>query len=207
MMKQSDAQLGRIALILSLIVLVAFIVVLFNMKTIGPSLEYTSILIGALGLITAVLIGFQIVNIVQLDKRFELYENKTYAKIEKSLLEQKKEISNAAHMAEYAAIGTSLMMLSWSFIEKGEIDDAMRALINSLRAFQQAGVNNPDIQDDMHEVEDALISIAKSNRKEWMFKNIDEKNVFIDTAMKVQDRDKMNKLLDFFYSFSILERD
>jgi hypothetical protein len=152
-----------------------------------------------------VLVGFQIVNIVQLDKRFESLEERTRQNIESSLLKQTRLSIGAAKMAENDAIGTALMMVAWSFLEKGEIDDALRTLINSLRAFQQGNHKDPTIVEEMHDVEDSLISIAESEKDNWMFRNIDEKNVFIDTVMKIQDRVKMNKLLDFFYRFDIQE--
>ena len=111
----------------------------------------------------------------------------------------------AAKMAENDAIGTSLMMLAWSFLEKNEVDDALRALINSLRAFQGGNHSDSTILSEMRDVEDALLNIARADKTQWFFRDIDEKNVFIDTVMKIQDRDRMNTLLDFFYRFGIIE--
>lgn len=51
-----------------------------------------------------------------------------------------------------------------------------------------------------------MIHIAKTNKRKWQFKNIDEKNVFIDTVMKIRDKSKMNILLNFFYRFGIAEQ-
>ena len=216
--KSCGRSLGIIALAISLITLTILIIVLFNIESIGPCTDYSSLLVSALALIATVLIGFQIANIVQLDKRFESLEERTNKNIENSLREQARismekrsarsgrRISmEAATKAENNAIGTSLMMLAWSFLEKDEVDDALRSLINSLRAFQQGNLNDPTILDEMHDVEESLISIANSDKSVWLFRNIDEKNVFIDTAMKIQDKEKMNTLLDFFYRFGVQE--
>ena len=203
--KSCGRSLGIIALAISLITLTILIIVLFNIESIGPSTDYSSLLVSALALIATVLIGFQIANIVQLDKRFESLEERTNKNIENSLREQARISMEAATKAENNAIGTSLMMLAWSFLEKDEVDDALRSLINSLRAFQQGNLNDPTILDEMHDVEESLISIANSDKSVWLFRNIDEKNVFIDTAMKIQDEEKMNTLLDFFYRFGVQE--
>lgn len=203
--KSCGRSLGIIALAISLITLTILIIVLFNIESIGPSTDYSSLLVSALALIATVLIGFQIANIVQLDKRFESLEERTNKNIENSLREQARISMEAATKAENNAIGTSLMMLAWSFLEKDEVDDALRSLINSLRAFQQGNLNDPTILDEMHDVEESLISIANSDKSVWLFRNIDEKNVFIDTAMKIQDKEKMNTLLDFFYRFGVQE--
>lgn len=201
--KYNGRALGIIALSISLISLISLLVILFNIESIGFCTDYSSLLVGALALITTVLIGFQIANVIQLDKRFESLEERMNIKIEDSLREQARDSMRAARISENDAIGTSLMMLSWSFIEKGELDDALRTLINSLRAFQQGNLNDPDILEEMHDVENSLISIADSNEDEWIFRDIDEKNVFIDTVMKIQDKEKMNKLLNFFYRFNV----
>ena len=203
--KSCGRSLGIIALAISLITLTILIIVLFNIESIGPCTDYSSLLVSALALIATVLIGFQIANIVQLDKRFESLEERTKKNIENSLREQARISMEAATKAENNAIGTSLMMLAWSFLEKDEVDDALRSLINSLRAFQQGNLNDPTILDEMHDVEESLISIANSDKSVWLFRNIDEKNVFIDTAMKIQDKEKMNTLLDFFYRFGVQE--
>lgn len=203
--KSCGRSLGIIALAISLITLTILIIVLFNIESIGPSTDYSSLLVSALALIATVLIGFQIANIVQFDKRFESLEERTNKNIENSLREQARISMEAATKAENNAIGTSLMMLAWSFLEKDEVDDALRSLINSLRAFQQGNLNDPTILDEMHDVEESLISIANSDKSVWLFRNIDEKNVFIDTAMKIQDKEKMNTLLDFFYRFGVQE--
>jgi len=203
--KNYGKSLGIIALGISLVTFIVLIIILFNIESIGPSTDFSSLLVGALAMITTVLIGFQIANIVQLDKRFDYLEERMDKNIENSLREQVQISIGAAKMAENDAIGTALMMLAWSFIEKGEIDDALRTLINSLRAFQQGNLNDPTILDEMHDVEESLITIAESDKNVWLFRNIDEKNVFIDTAMKIQDKEKMNKLLDFFYRFGIQE--
>lgn len=203
--KSCGRSLGIIALAISLITLTILFIVLFNIESIGPCTDYSSLLVSALALIATVLIGFQIANIVQLDKRFESLEERTNKNIENSLREQARISMEAATKAENNAIGTSLMMLAWSFLEKDEVDDALRSLINSLRAFQQGNLNDPTILDEMHDVEESLISIANSDKSVWLFRNIDEKNVFIDTAMKIQDKEKMNTLLDFFYRFAVQE--
>ena len=203
--KISGGILSIIALIISLIVLVIFVTLLFSIETIGSHTDYTALLVGALSLIVTVLVGFQIANIVQLDKRFESLEERTNLAIKKSLDAQRQLAVDTAKKAEYDAVGTALMMLAWSFIEKNEVDDALRTLINSLRALQQGNLCDPNIVNEMHDVEDLLISISESDNNNWAFRNIDEKNVFIDTAMKIQDKKRMNKLLDFFYRFRILE--
>lgn len=203
--KINSGILAIIALVISLVVLVILIIILFKIESIGSRTDYTALLVGSLSLIVTVLVGFQIANIVQLDKRFESLEKRTNLTIEKSLYEQKQLTVDTAKKAEYDAVGTALMMLAWSFIEKNEVDDALRTLINSLRAFQQGDLCDPNIVNEMHDVEDLLIGISESDKNNWAFRNIDEKNVFIDTAMKIQDKKRMNKLLEFFYSFSILE--
>ena len=203
--KISGGIISIIALIISLIVFVILITLFFRIETIGSRTDYTALLVGSLSLIVTVLVGFQIANIVQLDKRFESLEKRTDLAIKKSLDEQRQLANDTAKKAEYDAIGTALMMLAWSFIEKNEVDDALRTLINSLRAFQQGDLCDPNIVNEMHDVEDLLISISESDKNNWAFRNIDEKNVFIDTAMKIQDKKRMNKLLDFFYRFRILE--
>lgn len=201
----SGTTLGIISIVISLIVLALLSVVLFNIESIGTSTDYSSLLVGALALIVTVLIGFQITSIIQFDKRFESFEKKTEHEIEDSLHNQTKLSVKAAKMAENDAIGTALMMLAWSFVEKGEIDSALRTLINSLRAFQSGNLKDPMIVSEMHDVEDSLISIAETDKGHWFFRDIDEKNVFIDTVMKIQDRERMNKLLDFFYRFGVVE--
>ena len=134
--------LGIIALFISLIVLTILIIVLSKIESIGENTSYSSLIIGALSTITTVLVGFQIVNIVQLDKRFDSLENGTKQTIKDAIIEQEQTSYESIKMAEQDAIGTALMMLSWSFLDKGEIDDAMRSLINSLRAFQQGRLND-----------------------------------------------------------------
>lgn len=197
--------LSTIAIVLSLICLLFVIFILIRIDCNQSDANYMTLMIGALALITSVLIGFQIVNIVQLDKKFTDLECRTTEKIEESLHKQAQLSSLAAKMAENDAIGTSLMMLSWSFLEKNEIDDALRTLINSLRAFQNGNHSDPVILSEMHDVEEALLNIAKANKTQWFFRDIDEKNGFIDTVMKIQDRGRMNTLLDFFYRFGVIE--
>lgn len=197
--------LSVIAVMLSLICLLIVIFILIRIDCHQSDANYMALMIGALALITSVLIGFQIVNIVQLDKKFADLEFRTTERIEESLYRQAQLSSMAAKMAENDAIGTSLMMLAWSFLEKNEVDDALRALINSLRAFQGGNHSDSTILSEMRDVEDALLNIARTDKTQWFFRDIDEKNVFIDTVMKIQDRDRMNTLLDFFYRFGIIE--
>jgi len=201
----SGRTIGIISIVISILVLAALAVVLFNIERIGTRTDYSSFLVGTLALIVTVLLGFQIASIVQLDKRFETFEKKTKQDIDISLQNQANLSIAAAKMAENDAIGTALMMLAWSYVEKKEIDAAMRALINSLRAFQGGNLEDPVIVSEMHDVEDSLIKIAESERRNWLFRNIDEKNVYVDTVLKIQSKEKMNKLLDFFYRFGIQE--
>lgn len=195
--------LGVIALLISLSTLVVLVFILCNIEEIDQKMDYLSFVIGSFALIVSVLIGYQITNIVQIDRKFEDIVNETTHKIETSLQHQTAISIEMSKKAENDAIGTALMMVAWSFLEKNEIDDAMRALINSLRAFQQGNLNDSTIIGKMHDVEDSLIEIAKTEKGPWAFHDIDEKNVYIDTVMKIQDKNKMNILLNFFYSFSI----
>lgn len=205
MNKINNNILSIIAIFLSIIELSIMVFIVVRLEYNFSDYNYMALMIGALALITSVLIGFQIVNIVQLDKKFADLEHRTTERIEESLHKQADLSRYAAKMAENDAIGTSLMMLSWSFLEKNELDDALRSLINSLRAFQNGNLNDPSIFSEMRDVEDALLNIAKSDNSRWYFRNIDEKNVFIDTVMRIKDRNRMNTLLDFFYRFEIME--
>lgn len=196
--------LAVIALIVSLLTIVVLIYILLKVEGISSGDSYSSLLIGSLALLVTVLIGYQITNIVQLEKRFTALEAQTRDTIQSALDEHLQLSKQASKKAENDAIGTALMMLSWTFLEKGETDDALRTLINSLRAYQQGDLDDPAIVSQMKDVEDTLIAIAHSESGTWKFQNIDEKNVFIDTVMKIQDRERMNILLDFFYRFDIL---
>lgn len=196
--------LAVIALFISLLTIVVLIFILIRIEGFSRGDSYSSLLIGSLTLIVTVLIGYQISNIVQLDNRFTALETRTRDTINSALNEHLQLSKQASKKAENDAIGTALMMLAWTFMGKGETDDALRTLINSLRAYQQGDLEDPTIVSQMKDVEDSLITIAHSESGTWKFQNINEKNVFIDTIMKIQNRDKMNILLDFFYRFDIL---
>ena len=98
------------------------------------------------------------------------------------------------------------MQLGWSFEDKKEYDDAMRTYVNALRALQRGDLNDQEICENYKEVVDRLVIISKElPPEEWHFVNIDEKNVFIDTVIKIPNREIMNQLLNFFYKFTIID--
>lgn len=197
--------LSVIAIVVSMLTLIVSALLLANVEQVGRNTDYLSVVISSMTLLVSVLIGFQIVNIVQLDKKFDRFKERIDLEINVMFRDYQNQVSCSTKKAEYAALGTALMMLAWSFEEKGEFDDALRTNINSLRSLQQADQSDAEIIEAIREVENAMIRISKNEtQSEWIFRGIDEKNVYIDTIMKIQDRDRMNLLLRFFYSFKVL---
>lgn len=168
--------------------------------------EETTFLISVLSLIVTVLIGMQIWNIFQFENKFQSIEQKNCEEIEKAKQEIIEENKVAMHKSRSEAIGTILMQSGWSFEDKKEYDDAMRSYINALRALQRSNLKDPEVCENYKEVVDRLVILSNElPPEEWHFVSIDEKNVFIDTAMKIPNKEIMNQLLDFFYKFTIID--
>ena len=168
--------------------------------------DETSMLMSVLSLTVTILIGMQIWNIFQFEKKFETIEQRSRNEIDKA----KQDILEANKIAleknRYDAIGTVLMQLGWSFEDKKEFGDAMRTYINALRALQRGDLEDLEVRMSYNEVVKRLVVISKELPPEdWHFINIDEKNVFIDAAMKIPNKEIMNQLLDFFYKFTIID--
>lgn len=202
--KKTNNIVSIIAIIISLLALVACLIIALNSRQ-GLLFEETTFLISIFSIIVTILIGMQIWNIFQFDRKFESVEQKSREEIDKA----KQEIFEANKVAleknRNDAIGTVLMQLGWSFEDKKDYGDAMRAYINALRALQRGNLNDPEVIDNYKEVVNRLVIISKElPPEEWHFVNIDEKNVFIDAVMKIPDRNTMNTLLDFFYKFSVI---
>ena len=82
----------------------------------------------------------------------------------------------------------------------------MRTYINALRALQRGNLEDEEVCMSYNEVVERLVVISKELPPEkWHFVSIDEKNVFIDAAMNIPNKDVMNQLLDFFYKFTIID--
>lgn len=203
--RKTNNTLSIIAIIISLLTLVScLIIVLCSHQNL--SFEETTLLISVLSLIVTVLIGMQIWNIFQFENKFKSIEQKNLEEIEKAKQDIIEENKNAMEKNRCDAIGTVLMQSGWSFEDKKEYDDAMRSYINALRALQRGNLKDPEVCANYKEVVDRLVIISKElPPEEWHFVDIDEKNVFIDTAMKIPNKEIMNQLLDFFYKFTIID--
>ncbi len=203
--RKTNNTLSIIAVIISLLTLVScLIIVLCSHQSL--SFEETTLLISVLSLVVTVLIGMQIWNIFQFENKFQSIEQKNREEIEKAKQEIIEENKVTMDKNRSDAIGTILMQSGWSFEDKKEYDDAMRSYINALRALQRGNLKDLEVCENYKEVVDRLIIISKElPPEEWHFVNIDEKNVFIDTAMKIPNKEIMNQLLDFFYKFTIID--
>lgn len=203
--RKTNNTLSIIAVIISLLTLVScLIIVLCSHQDL--MFEETTFLISVLSLIVTVLIGMQIWNIFQFENKFQAIEQKNREEIEKVKQEIIEENKVAMDKNRSDAIGTILMQSGWSFEDKKEYDDAMRSYINALRALQRGNLKDPEVCENYKEVVDRLVIISRElPPEEWHFVNIDEKNVFIDTAMKIPNKEIMNQLLGFFYKFTIID--
>lgn len=200
---KSNNALSIIAIVISLLVMIAVIIISLCSRH-CLSFDETTFLISVMSLIVTILIGMQIWNIFQFERKFESVEQKSKEEIEKAKQEILKSNKAALERSRFDAIGTVLMQLGWSFEDKKEYDDALRAYINALRALQRGDLHDPEMCENYKEVVNHLVIISKElPPEEWHFVNIDEKNVFIDTVMKIPNREIMNQLLDFFYKFSV----
>ena len=203
--RKSTNTLSIISIIISLVALIyCLIISICSWQSL--SFDETTLLISVLSLMVTVLIGMQIWNIFQFERKFESIEQKSLDEIQKA----KQEISETCKVAMekngYDAIGTVLMQLGWSFEDKKEYDDAMRTYINALRALQKGELKKAETCEYYKEVVNRLIIISKElSPDEWHFVNIDEKNVFIDTTMRIPNKEIMNQLLEFFYKFTIID--
>lgn len=203
--RKSTNTLSIISIIISLVALIyCLIISICSWQSL--SFDETTLLISVLSLMVTVLIGMQIWNIFQFERKFESIEQKSLDEIQKA----KQEISETCKVAMekngYDAIGTVLMQLGWSFEDKKEYDDAMRTYINALRALQKGELKKAETCENYKEVVNRLIIISKElSPDEWHFVNIDEKNVFIDTTMRIPNKEIMNQLLEFFYKFTIID--
>lgn len=203
--RKSTNTLSTISIIISLLAL-SYCLIISICSWQGLSFDETTLLISVLSLMVTVLIGMQIWNIFQFEKKFESIEQKSLDEIQKA----KQEISEISKVAieknGYDAIGTVLMQLGWSFEDKKEYDDAMRTYINALRALQRGELKKTETCENYKEVVNRLMIISKElSPYEWHFVSIDEKNVFIDTTMKIPNKEIMNQLLEFFYKFTIID--
>ena len=205
-MKKGSITLSIIAVIMSLLALVScFIIALCSHQCF--SFDETTLLISVLSLIVTLLIGMQIWNIFQFEKKFETVEQKSRDEIEKAKQDILETNKDALEKNRYDAIGTVLMQLGWSFEDNKEYGDALRTYINALRALQQGDMKDPEVLVNYKEVVDRLVVISKElPPEEWHFVNIDEKNVYIDAVMKIPIKNIMNTLLDFFYKFTIIDK-
>lgn len=202
-MKTNNNTLGIIAIIMSILALVScFIIALCSRQNL--QLDETMLLLSVLSLIVTILIGMQIWNIFQFERKFEKVEQKSREEIERArqgILEANKV---ALEKNRYEAIGTVLMQLGWSFEDKKEYDDAMRTYINSLRSFQRSDLNDPEVIINYKEVVERLVIISNEiPPEEWNFVNMDEKNVYVDAVMKIPEKEIVNQLLNFFYKFTV----
>lgn len=201
--KETNNTLSIIAVIISLLALAACLIIALSARH-DLSFEETTLLISAFSIIVTILIGMQIWNIFQFEKKFESVEQKSREDIEKAKQDILAVNKAALERNRYDAIGTVLMQLGWSFEDKKEYDDAMRAYINALRSLQRGNLDNPEVFDDYKDVVNRLVIISKElSARELRFVSINEKNVFIDAVMKIPNREIMNQLLDFFYKFTI----
>lgn len=195
--------LSVIAIVISLLALVACLSVVSMTLRRESSFNVVSLIVASFSVITAVLIGMQIWNVFQFEKKFEIVRKKSSEEIEKS----KKDIiaSNqiALNKTRAEAIGSVLMQLGWAFEDRKEYGDALRAYINSLRSLQQGNLNV--IEEEYKDVVERLqIMSTILPAEEYCFVTVDEKNVFIDTVMKIPNKGIMNQLLDFFYKFKVM---
>ena len=202
---KSNNVLSIIAIILSLLALTSCVILaLCSHQCFMP--DETGLLMSVLSLTVAILIGMQIWNIFQFENKFETIERKSRDEIEKAKEEILEANKASLEKSRCEAIGTVLMQLGWSFEDKKEYDDAMRAYINALRALQRGNLEDQEVVVNYKEVVGRLVVISKELPPEdWHFVDIDEKNVFIDTAMKIPNKEIMNQLLDFFYKFTIID--
>lgn len=204
-MKKANNTLSIIAIIISLLALVACCIIILCLHQCF-SFEETTFLISVLSLIVTLLIGMQIWNIFQFENKFESVEQKCRDEIEKAKQDILETNKDALEKNRYDAIGTVLMQLGWSFEDKKEYGDAMRTYINALRALQQGNLKAQDTCESYKDVVDRLVEISKElPAEEWHFVDIDEKNVFIDAIMKIPNKDIMNTLLEFFYKFTVID--
>lgn len=197
--------LSIIAIIISMLALVACFIIALNSSQCFL-FDETSFVMSIFSIIVTILIGMQIWNIFQFERKFESVEQKSQEKIEKAKREILEVNKTALEKNRYDAIGTVLMQLGWSFEDKKEYDDALRTYINALHSFQHGNLNDSEVIEDYKEVIDHLVKISRElPPAKWHFISIDEKNVFIDAVMKIPNREIMNQLLGFFYQFSVID--
>lgn len=203
---KSNNILSIIAIFISILAFASCIII---MLCVHERLDFDEVylLLSVLTLLVTTLVGMQIWNIFMFDSKLEQIKrdyNKRNENVKKEILDYNKI---SLEKTRYDAIGTVLMQLGWSFEDKGEFDDALRSYINALRAIQQGDWReNHEIGDAYNEIVNRLLYISKELPPEkWHFVNIDEKNVFIDTVMRIPNKDIMNRLLNFFYKFKVIE--
>jgi len=203
--RKANNILSIIAIILSLLALASCVILaLCAHQCFMP--DETSLLMSVLSLTVTILIGMQIWNIFQFENKFETIEQRSRDEIDKAKQDILKANKIALEKNRCDAIGTVLMQLGWSFEDKKEFDDAMRTYINALRALQRGNLEDEEVCMSYNEVVERLVVISKELPPEkWHFVSIDEKNVFIDAAMNIPNKDVMNQLLDFFYKFTIID--
>ena len=205
-MKKVNNTLSIIAIIMSFMAIVSCLIISMCFYQ-DLCFNEVTLLISVLSLIVTLLIGMQIWNIFQFEKKFESVEQKSRDEIEKAKQDILETNKVAMEKNRYEAIGTVLMQLGWSFEDKKEYGDAMRTYINALRALQRGDLKEQEIFEDYKEVVERLVIISKElPPEEWHFVDIDEKNVFIDAVMKIPNKDIMNTLLEFFYKFTVIDR-
>lgn len=197
--------LGIIAIIFSLLALLSCVILaLCSHRCFMP--DETSMLMSVLSLTVTILIGMQIWNIFQFENKFETIEQRSRDEIDKAKQDILEANKKALEKNRCDAIGIVLMQLGWSFEDKKEFDDAMRTYINALRALQRGNLEDQEVRINYNEVVERLVVISKELPPEnWHFVSIDEKNVFIDAAMKIPNKEIMNQLLNFFYKFTIID--
>lgn len=205
MRRRASNVLSIIAIILSLLALTSCVILaLCTHQCFLP--DETSLLMSVLSLTVTILIGMQIWNIFQFENKFETIEQRSREEIDKAKQDILEANKTSLEKSRCEAIGTVLMQLGWTFEDKKEFDDAMRAYINALRALQRGNLKDQEVCENYNEVVERLVIISKELPPEdWRFVNIDEKNVFIDALMKIPNREIMNQLLDFFYKFTIID--
>ena len=194
-----------IAIIFSLLALLSCVILaLCSHRCFMP--DETSMLMSVLSLTVTILIGMQIWNIFQFENKFETIEQRSRDEIDKAKQDILEANKKALEKNRCDAIGIVLMQLGWSFEDKKEFDDAMRTYINALRALQRGNLEDQEVRINYNEVVERLVVISKELPPEnWHFVSIDEKNVFIDAAMKIPNKEIMNQLLNFFYKFTIID--
>lgn len=200
----SGSTLSVIAIIISLLALVACLFVVSMILRMERSFNEVSLIIASFSVITAILIGMQIWNVFQFEKKFENVRKKSSEEIEKSRNDIIASNKEALNRTRAEAIGTVLLQLGWAYEDRKEYDEALRTYINALRSLQQGNLNDRLIAEEYNDVVERLRVLSSIlPAEEWNFVDIDEKNVFIDTVMKIPNKEIMNQLLGFFYRFSV----